>query len=158
MINTIVEWFLNMEYFIEKRIGYDAVISFEDLTVFLAGLFVGMMLMAFFASAILLKSHRLQDSKFDKFSIIKHYEDNKPIYFVNPNGLLETMKITLTLIFAPWFTIKTYNVRDEKRTKRFIIIIVVISIMVFLLALLSIFTVYLPHVPIDESINHHIVF
>lgn len=145
MMDIIIEKFIDFERLIEQKIGYIGVIVFEDLTVFFSGIFIGVLLMTFFTSFIFLRSKRLEGSKFDKFSVIKYYQDNKPIYFLNPKGLFDTMRMTLLLVFAPWFTIRTYTLRDEKRTKLFITIMSIFATIIIILAILSIYTVYFPN-------------
>lgn len=139
-----MQWFLNIEYWLSERFGYEAVIHFEDIVQFLAGIFIGMLIMVFLSGRVMLKIHPVKNLGHNKIKLIRFKKENgEQTYVADPKNIGESMETLLLVIFKPAFTYKQYTLRDERRTKIFIITMILVGILVLILAFCSISTVYI---------------
>lgn len=145
MINTLVQWFISFEKYLEKSFNYSTVVFFEDVTIFFSGLFIGALIMTYILSKVFTKSKRIEGNKFDGISLIRFFDDNEKTFFINDNGnVFEAMRMLLLIAFSPWFTIKSYTKKDERRTNIFILILIILGIIFIIFALLGTFTINMP--------------
>lgn len=148
MLNKLMQYFLNFEESLENNFGYHTVIVFEDITIFFSGLFVGALIMTCILSKVFTKSKRIEGNKFNGISLIRFFDGDKRTYFINDNdNVFEAMRVMLLITFSPWFTIKSYTKRDEKRTKIFISLLFTVGFIFIILALFGIFTINVPQLP-----------
>lgn len=140
----MINMFLNLERWLELKFGYNFVIHFEDFCLFTAGVFIGAMLFAIFSGDTLSKTEKVRQRRLDKLKMVDVKGGKKTKYIFNVNSVSECIEALLIILIKPFFTIKKYTLKDEKRTKRFIIIFFIIGAILIILAFNSIFTVYTP--------------
>ena len=134
--------FIEFEKWLGSIWGYASIIYLENLLVFLSGVFIGTVIMAFAMGIFFLKSKRIEGKKFDKFGIIKYVDGTEKTYFLNPKNIFEIVFMTFSLIFSPLFTIKNYTIKDEKRTFFFVSILLFLGVIVLILSFIATFTVF----------------
>lgn len=140
-----MSWFLNIEYWLYEKWGYNAVIHFEDIILFLSAIFIGMLIMVFLSGKVVFRLHKVKNLGGNKIKLIQFKKDNgEKTYIADPKNVGESMETLLLVIFRPAFTYKEYTLRDERRTKIFIIIMTIIGIVILVLAFFSIVTVFTP--------------
>lgn len=122
---------------------YEFIIRLNDLFIFLAGVVVGMIIMSLLASNFLHKIKKIRDGN-GSIKILRVDHGVESGYVTNFNSFWETLEEVLLLSFSPFFTQKTYTLRDKKRTKKFLIIMLLFSILIILLALSSVTRVDYP--------------
>lgn len=138
-----MQWFLNIESWLNNKYGYNAVIHFEDTVQFLAGIFIGMLIMVFLSGRVVFKIHPVKNLGKNKIKLIRFVKHNgEQTYVADPQNLGESMETLLLVIFKPAFTYKQYSLRDERRTKIFIFSMIVIGILLFILGICSITTIF----------------
>lgn len=138
-----MNWFLNIEYWLYERFGYNSVIHFEDTVQFLSGIFIGMLVMVLLSGRVVFKIHPVKNLGKNKIKLIKFVKDNgEKTYVADPQNLGESMETLLLVIFQPAFTYKQYSLRDERRTKIFIVIITIIGVLLLILGFCSITTIF----------------
>ena len=140
-----MNWFLNIEYWLNEKLGYNAVIHFEDIILFLSGIFIGMLIMVFLSGKVVFRLQKVKNLGGNKIKLIQFKKDNgEKTYIADPKNVGESMETLLLVIFRPAFTYKEYTLRDERRTKIFIITMTIIGIVLLILAFFSIVTVFTP--------------
>lgn len=138
-------WFLAMESYLGETFGYAVVVCFEDLMVFLGGGVVFMFITLLLCGRAFLKLNKTEDLGNEEVTLIKVLKNNgKRIYAANPKSLIEATEILLLVIFKPLGTKNEYTMRDERRTKKIIMVWVIIEIIIVIFAVFSISTVYFP--------------
>lgn len=137
--------FLKLEEYLEYLFGYSFVIHFEDCILFLAGIFVGAMIIIVSGGDIISKIKAVKQKSLDRLKIISIKKGKKTGYILNADSVLECIETFLILIFKPICTIKRYTLKDEKRTKHLITVFFIVGILLLILAYISISTVYEPH-------------
>lgn len=140
-----MQWFINIEYWLYQRFGYNSVIHFEDTVQFLAGIFIGMLIMVFLSGRVVFKIRPVKNLGENKIKLIKFVKDNgEKTYVADPKNLGESMETLLLVIFQPAFTYKQYSLRDERRTKIFIVVMTIIGVLLLILGICSILTIFIP--------------
>lgn len=148
MIKMMQSLFELWESHLRAHMSYESLVFFEDLLIFLFGIFIGSIIMTFVLSRIFTKSHRIEGEKFGKISLIRFHDGNEKTFFINDRGnTFEAMRMLLLIAFSPWFTVKSYTKKDERRTMIFIIILIVLGVIISALAILSIITIDMPSTP-----------
>ncbi|KAI3350117.1 hypothetical protein FDB55_03300 [Clostridium botulinum] len=138
-----MNWFLRIEYWLDSKLGYNAVIHFEDIILFLSGIFIGMLIMIALSGKVVFKLQKVKNLGGNKIKLIKFIkEDGEKTYIADPKNVGESIETLLLVIFRPAFTYKQYTLRDEKRTKVFLIIMAIVGTLLFILAFFSIATVF----------------
>lgn len=138
-----MKWFLNIEYWLYDKWGYNVVIHFEDLILFLAGIFVGMIIMIALSGKVVFKLQKVKNLGGNKIKLIKFVsEDGSKTYIADPKNVGESIETLLLVIFRPAFTYKNYTLRDERRTKIFIVGMTIVGLLLMYLAWCSIATVF----------------
>lgn len=138
-----MNWFLNIEYWLNDKWGYNAVIHFEDLILFLAGIFVGMIIMVALSGKVVFKLQKVKNLGGNKIKLIRFIaDDGKKTYIADPKNVGESIETLLLVIFRPAFTYKSYTLRDERRTKIFLVIMALVGIVLIYFSLCSISTVF----------------
>ena len=56
-----MNWFLNIERWLDSKWGYEAVVHFEDIAVFVSGIFIGMIIMAFLSGMVVFKMQKIKN-------------------------------------------------------------------------------------------------
>lgn len=130
--------------FLVSVFGYSGAMRFEDSTVFLSGIFIGVLIMALLAGSFIYKISKIDDFKNSKMSFVRNNKDGKASYRIDFRSLGEAVEQVLMLSLSPFFTRKDYTLRDQKRTKWCLNIVYFVGVIVLIFAILSIFTVYTP--------------
>lgn len=141
-----MDWFISFEEWISKNYGYKFVVHFEDTMTFSAGIIIGMLIMAFLCGRVVLKLTRINHIGHNVKLVRFHHEGFKQ-YIADPQNIGESVETLLLVIFRPLFTNKNYDLRDEKRTKIFLIIMFIIGILVLILAYASITNIITDNIP-----------
>lgn len=120
MLNKLMQHFLIFEDSLETNFGYPTVIIFEDITIFFSGLFIGSLIMTYVLSKVFTNSKRIEGNKFKGISLIRFFDGNKKIYFINDNdNVFEAMRMLLLIAFSPWFT-KKHIQKEMKKGQKFL--------------------------------------
>lgn len=121
--------------------GYENVIHIKDAILFAAGIFLGALIMAALSGKNLFKLQKRNN--LGKISLLKFVKSGKKYILSNPKNSGEAIETLLISIFKPFFTKKSYTVRDERRTKRFLVSLLIFGIILCLLAAYLIHTIIL---------------
>ena len=135
------KFFIILENWLASKFGYDFVVHFEDTILFGAGIFIGMIIMAFLAGIVVFKIQKVKNLGANKVKLIRFQHEGVRQYVADPKSVGESVETLLLVIFKPFFTKKEYDMRDEKRTKYFLIILCIVGVLLLILATLSISTV-----------------
>lgn len=119
-----------------RLIGYENVIQLKDSILFLAGIFLGGLVMAVLSGRSLFRLQK--DDNLGKISLVRFVKSGRKYVLANPNTTGEAIESLLLSIFRPMFTKKSYTIRDEQRTKRFLIFL---SLIGFALCVLAFFLI-----------------
>lgn len=137
--------FLTFENWLRDHWGYTAVVHFEDIMLFLAGIFIGGLIVAYLGGRAIYLMKKHDGLGHGRFKLYKHTgDDGKKHFLVDPQSTAEGMETLLLMIFQHLFNHKSYTIRDELRTKKFLIVIAILGVIVLILAFLSIDTVLFP--------------
>lgn len=131
-------------YILISKFGYFNIVHAKDAILFLAGVFMGIIIMSLLSGNVIHKLQKRED--LGKINLVRFIHEGKRHYLANPQTYSESVETLLILILKPLFTIKTYTIKDEKRTIRFLILILSIGSILFLLSLIFINTTILPPV------------
>lgn len=131
-------WFLDFEQWLSDRFGYAFVVHFEDCITFSAGVFIGMLIMACLSGLVVFKLQKVKNLGSNKVKLIKFKHEGVKQYVADPQSVGESIETLLLVIFRPLFTNKEYDLRDEKRTRNFLIIMCLIGVILITLAFLGI--------------------
>lgn len=137
----MVEIFLNFERWLVSIFGYRFIIYFEDSIVLIAGIFIGMLIMAILSGRVVFKLTKVNNLGANRLKLIRFKHEGVKQYIADPHNISESVETLLLVIFRPLFQIKEYNYRDERRTKIFLIVTCIVGVIVFTLAIICIFTV-----------------
>lgn len=128
-----------------KLFGYKNAVRVEELAYGLGMIFIGMMIMAFISAFFILRLHSLKDFGESQVKILRIDNGKKSTQIISiRRNIKEAFEKLLLLSFSPFFTIKRFTSRDERRTKRFLRIMLVIMVIVILFAIVSSWTVLEP--------------
>ncbi len=133
-----------------KLFGYKNAVRVEELAyglgmIFIGMIFIGMMIMAFVSAFFILRLHSLEDFGESQVKILRVDNGKKSTQIISiRRNIKEAFEQLLLLSFSPFFTIKRFTARDERRTKRFLRIMLVIMVIVILFAIVSSWTVLEP--------------
>lgn len=137
--------FLHFENWLRDQWGYIAVVHFEDIMLFLTGVFLGSLIVTYLGGRAIYLMKKHDGLGRGKFKLYRHTDnDGKRHYLVDPQSIGEGMETLLLMIFQNIFPSKSYTIRDERRTRKFIIVIIIVGAIVSFLAFLSINTVLFP--------------
>lgn len=136
--------FLKFESHLERWFGYNFVVHFEDFCLFSSGIFIGAMLFAAFSGDTISKIKEVRQRRLHKLKLVDVRKGKKKEYILNVNSVAECIETLLIILLKPFCTIKSYTLKDEKRTRRFIILFIIIGVILVILAISSICTIYLP--------------
>lgn len=139
-------WFIAFESWLEKHFGYAFVVHFEDCITFSAGIFIGMLIMAFLSGRVVFKLQKVKNLGSNKVKLIKFKHEGFKHYIADPHSIGESVETLLLVIFRPLFTHNDYTLRDEKRTKIFLIIVCMIGVILLILAYISISNIIIDNV------------
>jgi hypothetical protein len=131
-------WFIAFETWLAHHFGYTFVVHFEDTITFSAGIFVGMLIMAFLSGRVVFKLQKVKNLGSNKVKLVRFKHEGVKQYIADPKNVGEAIETLLLVIFRPLFTNKEYDYRDEKRTRNFLIIVVIIGVIILILAVFSI--------------------
>ena len=131
-------WFLDFETWLAHKFGYKFVVHFEDAMTLSAGIFIGMLIMACLAGIVVFKMQKVKNLGSSKVKLVKFKHEGVQQYVADPQNVGEAVETLLLIIFRPAFTTKEYDLRDEKRTRNFLIIMCIVGIIVIALAFLGI--------------------
>lgn len=143
----MLDWFLELEYWLYLKYGYNFVVHLEDFLLFGASFFLGFLVSQILSGRVILRIQKVPiDPNGKKQRKIKWLllEDNQNEFIVEPENLGEAVETILVITFKPLFTYKHYGVRDERRTKIFILFLLIIGILLTIFAFLSVITVFNP--------------
>lgn len=142
MFQTLLNWY---EVSLVKLFGYKNAVRVEELAYGLGMIFIGMMIMAFISAFFILRLHSLEDFGESQVKILRVDNGEKSTQIISiRRNIKEAFEKLLLLSFSPFFTIKRFTSRDERRTKRFLRIMLVIMVIVILFAIVSSWTVLEP--------------
>lgn len=113
---------LKYEALMYRLFGYEVLVRSEDGVILVGGIFIGMMIMAVIAGFFIFRLYKVEDAGRSKVKMIRIDKGSKSKFIVSFNTIFEAIQQVLLLSFSPFFTIKQFTERDEKRTKRFLII------------------------------------
>lgn len=143
------EWFISFETNLAETFGYRFVVHFEDTVLFIAGIFLGMIIMVCLSGRVVFKLNKVKNLGSSKVKLIKIVHDGDKYYVADPQSIGESIETLLLVIFRPKSK-QEYSYRDEKKTKRFLVIIGLIGILFFILALLCISTVLVDNIGLSS--------
>ena len=142
MFQKLLNWY---EVSLVKLFGYKNAVRVEELAYGLGMIFIGMMIMAFVSAFFILRLHSLEDFGESQVKILRVDNGEKSTQIISiRRNIKEAFEKLLLLSFSPFFTIKRFTSRDERRTKRFLRIMFVIMVIVILFAIVSSWTVLEP--------------
>lgn len=131
-----------------RLFGYDVLVRSEDGVILVGSIFIGMMIMAVVSGFFIFRLYKVEDAGRSKVKMIRVDKGYKSKFVVSFNTIFEAIQQVLLLSFSPFCKIKQFTERDEKRTKRFLIIMFVIAIFILCLTITSIITVIdITHMP-----------
>lgn len=142
-------WFLRMEQRMAERFGYRFTVHFEDFLLAAGCISLGMMLMAVFSGSALSKIRTIRQRRLDRIKLMDIHKGKKREYIVNADSIAEFTETLLIIILKPLGTIKRYTLKDEKRTRKLMIIFLAIGFILIFLAFLSVCTVF------EDGINYY---
>lgn len=141
-------WFLNLEYSLYLKYGYDFVVHLEDFLLCASSFFLGWLACSISSGRVLLRIQKVpidpEGKRSKKIKWVFVEDDEKDSFVVEPKNLAEAVETILVITFKPIFTYKHYGFRDERRTKIFISCLFIIGIIITIFAFLSVITVFNP--------------
>lgn len=124
--------------------GYRNVVRVEDIVLLVAGFFLGVLTMAVLSGKFLYRVKKVEDLGKGKIKMLRLNDEGESRYIVSFKSFHEAVEQVLLLSFSPFFTKRNYSIRDEKRTKKFLIIMFFIAVIVLIWAIFSIANVFAP--------------
>lgn len=137
----MVDAFLRFEESIAANYGYTFVVYFEDLIVLIAGILIGMLIMAFMSGRVVFKLTKVKSLGSQKLKLVGFKHEGVKQYVAAPKNIGESVETILLVLFRPLTQYKQYTYRDERRTKFLLIFLAVLTIVLISLALLCTFTI-----------------
>ena len=141
-----MKWFYDLENWMCSLFGINFVIHFEDITVFLSGIFIGILIMAALCGKVIFKIKKDIDMGTKKINLVRFKHEGFKHYVANPNNIAESIETLLLVIFRPLFQDKEYTYRDERRTKIFLSVIFLSGIIILILAIMCVTSVVNDHI------------
>lgn len=138
------EFLLRYEYLVVKIFGYEVAIHLEEFILILMGVFIGIVIEALISGNFIRNLYKVEDFGKSKLQMVRINKDGKSKYIIGFKTLGEAFIEVLLLGFSPLFTYKQFTERDERRTKRFLIVLGIIMLLTIFLAILLISTVFEP--------------
>lgn len=138
------QFLLRYEYTVVHIFGYEVAIHLEEFILIFMGIFIGIVIEALINGNFIHKLYGVEDFGKSKVQMVRINKDGKTRYIIGFKTLAEAFMQVLLLGFSPLFTYKQFTKRDERRTKRFLIVLGVIMLLTIFLAILSICTVFQP--------------
>lgn len=139
MFNTFLA---NYQNILVNFFGYEFAVHLEEVILVLAGIFIGIFIMALLAGNFILKLYSIEDFGESKIKMIRIDHGSKSKYIIYFKTFSEAVEQVLLLSFSPFFTIKRFTKRDELRTRRFLIFMFILAFITICFAFLSICTVF----------------
>lgn len=124
--------------------GFGLAVHVEEAILLLAGIFIGEFLMGLVASNFIFKLQKLERLNGSKFRVVRITEKGKTVYKCHFSNLYETFYELFCLFFSVFFTKKNYSIKDERRTKLFVVCMYIIASIAVLFAIISICTELTP--------------
>lgn len=128
---------LQYEHVTVKLFGYNFMIHFEELILVLAGICLGGIIVSFFAGHFIKDLYHIDDCGKSKLQMVRVTKESNSKYIINVRNFAEGVEEFLLLSFSPLFTVKQFTKRDEKRTKRFLIVMSIITIVLLIFAIIE---------------------
>lgn len=141
------DWFLKLEYWLYVKFGYNFVVHLEDFLLCTSSIFIGILIMSILSGNVIMKIQKIPiDENGKRMKRIKWVlmEDNQNNFIVQPENIGEAVETILIIAFKPLFTYKHYGIRDERRTKIFILCLFILGVVLTIFAFLSLITVFNP--------------
>lgn len=126
----VIDWLVN-------NLGYVPVIIAKDFILCLAGIAIGSIVHSLLSGNVVHKLEKYEKMDDEMVYISMKHEEGEA-HFVNPKSFAESVEAWLYLIYMPFFRVKKYTFRDQKRTKRFMKFIYLIWLVLIVLAILFI--------------------
>lgn len=139
----MIQYFLMFEKWLADLYGYRFLVFFEDTIVLFAGIFIGMIIMAFLSGWVVFKVTKVKDIGSTKVKLVRFKHEGVKEYIAAPKNIGESVETLLLVIFRPLFSYRKYTYRDERRTKIFLILLISIGLIVLILAIVCTFTLVL---------------
>ncbi|QEH70051.1 hypothetical protein QTL86_02900 [Cellulosilyticum sp. ST5] len=137
--------------FLVDTFGYDLAVRLEEIFYGLAMFILGAIAMGFLTANFILRLHGLKDFGKGKLRLLRYDNGYKSKEMVTVKNIWSSFQVVLLLSFSPFFTIKRFAERDEKRTKRFVKILFVVVIIILLFAFIASYSVL--REPIMQTMN-----
>lgn len=144
----MTRWFIAFETWLAYHFGYRSVVHFEDTMTLGAGIFIGMLIMAWLSGIVVFKMQKVKNLGSSKVKLVKFKHEGVHQYAADPQNVGEAVETLLLILFRPIFTTKEYDLRDEKRTRNFLIIMCIIGVIILILAYISITNIIVDNIPI----------
>ena len=132
------------EYWMVSHFGYETAVRIEEFMTVLSAFIFGMLVMALLSSFFILRLHSVEDFGKSKIKLIRVDHGKKSKMIISITNIWTAFETLLFLSFSPFFTIKRFNARDARRTKRSLVFIEVLAIVILIVATFSIFSVLEP--------------
>lgn len=139
----MIQYFLMFEKWLADLYGYRFLVFFEDTIVLFAGIFIGMIIMAFLSGWVVFKVTKVKDIGSTKVKLVRFKHEGVKEYIAAPKNIGESVETLLLVIFRPLFSYREYTYRDERRTKIFLVLLISIGLIVLILAIVCTFTLVL---------------
>ncbi|WP_297420550.1 hypothetical protein [Clostridium sp.] len=140
-----MQWFLNFEEWLLNEWGFSSVVHFEDSVTFLSGIFIGMLITIALCGRIVFRLKKEEKLGENKVQLVRGNRNGYRYYVADPKTPFEAIETLLLALFAPIFKYKSYDYRDERRTKIFLLILLITGIIIFILAVMSISNITVDH-------------
>ena len=138
----MINHFINMySTFLVNTFGYDLAVRLEDIFYGLAMFTLGAIAMGFLTANFILRLHGLKDFGQGKLRLLRYDNGYTSKEMVTVKNIWSSFQVVLLLSFSPFFTIKRFTERDEKRTKRFVKILFVVVIIILFFAFIASYSV-----------------
>lgn len=133
-----MQWFLNFEEWLLNKWGFNSVVHFEDSITFLSGIFIGILVTVALCGRILFRLTKKEKLGENRVQLVRGNHHGYRYYVADPKTPFEAIETLLLALCAPIFKHKSYNYRDERRTKIFLLLLLIIGIIIFILAIMAI--------------------
>ncbi len=134
MINNLIDMYAT---FMVNTFGYEMAIRLEDIFYGVSMFILGGITMGFLTARFILRLHELKDFGKGKLRLLRYDNGHQSKEMVTIKDLWSSFQVVLLLSFSPFFTIKKFTGRDEKRTKTFVRFFLVLVIIIFLIAVFA---------------------
>lgn len=124
--------------------GYEWAVRLEEIILILAVFALAVIITTYIFARFLLDIHSIEKNDKSELQVTPIQHENRQKYIIKVGNVKEAFEHIWVLVFAPFFTIKSFGYKDAKRTRRFLRIICVVVVLLFVFALLSICTMFEP--------------